>query len=382
MSKPFRFGVSMRGAGSKAEWVTKARRAEALGFSSLVMPDHLIGTRMSVGPALVLAAEVTTRLRVGSFVFDNDFRHPAVLAQEAATVDVLTAGRFEFGIGAGWMREEYDKTGIPFVDGGARVDRMAEALTIIKGLFGDQAVTLKGKHYTVSGLEGTCKPIQQPHPPILIGGGGTRLLTIAAAQADIISIMPRSKRDGSALEDGDATAGAFDRKLEVIRDAAGSRFEELEFNTLVQEVIVRIRDARNQVNVESARRIPVILVAGSQAPMLESQAPLIEFLARTEKPQVYAQLEQKPEQSISQLAGPVEIYLPLAGMIDTGKELERLDKEIAQARQEIARLQGKLANESFVTRAKPEVVEKEREKLAAQEERIEKLEARRVELAG
>lgn len=238
MSKPFRFGVSMRGAGSKAEWVTKARRAEALGFSSLVMPDHLIGTRMSVGPALVLAAEVTTRLRVGSFVFDNDFRHPAVLAQEAATVDVLTAGRFEFGIGAGWMREEYDKTGIPFVDGGARVDRMAEALTIIKGLFGDQAVTLNGKHYTVSGLEGTCKPIQQPHPPILIGGGGTRLLTIAAAQADIISIMPRSKRDGSALEDGDATAAAFDHKLEVIRDAAGSRFEELEFNTLVQEVIV------------------------------------------------------------------------------------------------------------------------------------------------
>jgi valyl-tRNA synthetase len=152
--------------------------------------------------------------------------------------------------------------------------------------------------------------------------------------------------------------------------------------SLVQEVIVRIRDARNQVNVESARRIPVILVAGSQAPMLESQAPLIEFLARTEKPQVYAQLEQKPEQSISQLAGPVEIYLPLAGMIDTGKELERLDKEIAQARQEIIRLQGKLANESFVTRAKPEVVEKEREKLATQEERIEKLKARRVELAG
>ena len=152
--------------------------------------------------------------------------------------------------------------------------------------------------------------------------------------------------------------------------------------SLVQEVIIRIRDARNQVNVESARRIPVILVAGSQAPMLESQAPLIEFLARTEKPQVYAQLEQKPEQSISQLAGPVEIYLPLAGMIDTGKELERLDKEIAQARQEIIRLQGKLANESFVTRAKPEVVEKEREKLAAQEERIEKLKARRVELAG
>jgi valyl-tRNA synthetase len=151
---------------------------------------------------------------------------------------------------------------------------------------------------------------------------------------------------------------------------------------LLQEVIVRIRDARNQANVEPARRIPVILAAGSQVPMLEAQAPLIEFLARTEKPQVHAHLEQKPGQSMSQLAGSVEIYLPLAGMLDLDKERERLDKEIAQAQQEVSRLQAKLTNESFVNRAKAEVVEKEREKLAAQEERVEKLKARRSELAG
>jgi len=158
--------------------------------------------------------------------------------------------------------------------------------------------------------------------------------------------------------------------------------EAEQFFGLLQEVIVRIRDARNQVNVEPARRIPVILAAGSLAGMLEAQAPLIEFLARTEKPQVYAHLEHKPEQSISLLADSVEIYLPLAGMVDIGQELERIDKEIAQAQQEVARLQSKLANESFVIRARPEVVEKEREKLATQEERIEKLKARRVELAG
>ncbi len=158
--------------------------------------------------------------------------------------------------------------------------------------------------------------------------------------------------------------------------------EAEQFFGLLQEVIVRIRDARNQVNVEPARRIPVILAAGSLAGMLEAQAPLIEFLARTEKPQVYAQLEHKPEQSISLLADSVEIYLPLAGMVDIGQELERLDKEIAHAQQEVARLQGKLANESFVTRARPEVVEKEREKLATQVERIEKLRARRLELGG
>jgi valyl-tRNA synthetase len=156
---------------------------------------------------------------------------------------------------------------------------------------------------------------------------------------------------------------------------------ESEFG-LLQEVIVRIRDARNQMNVEPARRIPVILVASEQVPMLEAQASLIEFLARTEKPQLYMQLEQKPEQAMSLLAGPVEIYLPLAGLLDISKELERLDKEIAQAQQEIVRLQGKLANEAFVTKAKPEVVERERERLTVQEERIGKLKTRRAELGG
>ena len=149
---------------------------------------------------------------------------------------------------------------------------------------------------------------------------------------------------------------------------------------LLQEVIIRIRDARNQMNVEPARRVPVIMAAGNQAAILEAQASIIEFLARTEKPQLHTELPQKPEQSMSLLAGQVEIYLPLAGLLDIGKELGRLDKEIGQAQQEIERLQGKLANEAFVAKAKPEVVEKEREKLAAQEERIGKLKDRRAEL--
>jgi valyl-tRNA synthetase len=149
---------------------------------------------------------------------------------------------------------------------------------------------------------------------------------------------------------------------------------------LLQEVIIRIRDARNQMNVEPVRRVPVIMAAGSQVAILEAQASIIEFLARTEKPQLHTELAQKPEQSMSLLAGQVEIYLPLAGLLDIGKELGRLDKEIGQAQQEIERVQGKLANEAFVAKAKPEVVEKEREKLAAQEERISKLKERRAEL--
>ena len=151
--------------------------------------------------------------------------------------------------------------------------------------------------------------------------------------------------------------------------------------SLVQQVVTLIRDARNQMNVELARRIPAIMAVGNHKAMFEQQVPLIEFLARTEKPQFYAALAQKPERTMSLLAGTVEIYLPLAGMLDIAKELERLAKEIAQSQQEQARLQAKLANQNFVARAKPEVVEKEREKLAAQEDRLAKLQARRAELA-
>ncbi|QBD80897.1 valine--tRNA ligase [Ktedonosporobacter rubrisoli] len=151
---------------------------------------------------------------------------------------------------------------------------------------------------------------------------------------------------------------------------------------LVQEVVTRIRDARNQMNVEPARRIPAIMAVGAALAMFEEQTPLIEFLARTEKPQLFSELAEKPEQAMSLLAGSVEIYLPLAGMLDLAKELERLNKEIAQAQQEVGRLQGKLANENFVAKAKPEVVEREREKLAAQEERVGKLKERRAELGG
>jgi valyl-tRNA synthetase len=156
---------------------------------------------------------------------------------------------------------------------------------------------------------------------------------------------------------------------------------ELQFG-LVQEVVTRIRDARNQMNVEPARRIPAILVVGDDLAVFEEQAPLIEFLARTQEPQLKRDLAVKPEQAMGLLAGSFEIYLPLAGMIDIGKELARLDKEVAQAEQELKRLQGKLSNQNFVAKAKPEVVEKEREKLSAQEERLAKLQARRAELVS
>ncbi len=214
-----------------------AQHVEASGYHTLVMPDHF-GPRLALAPALVLAAEATSRLRVGSLVYDNDFRHPAVLAQEVASIDLLTDGRFEFGLGAGWLKSEYDAAGIPFEPGATRVERMAEALEIIKALFNGTPVTFEGRYYRLTGLTGSPKPKQQPHPPILVGGGGRRLLTVAGQMADVISIMPRSRRDGSGLEDADASAEAFERKLAWIRDGAGDRFSRIELSTLVQSVVI------------------------------------------------------------------------------------------------------------------------------------------------
>lgn len=202
-----------------------------------MVSDHF-GPRMSVAPALVLAAHATEHMRVGSFVYDNDFRHPGLLAQEAATIDLLTDGRFDFGIGAGWLRSEYDAAGLDFAPGKIRVERLAESIQVIKSLMAGVPVTYEGKHYRLKELTAGFKTLQQPHPPFIIGGGGPRLLTLAATEADIVSLMPRSKGDGGGLEDADASAESFDRKVAVVRQAAGDRFEQLELNTLVQEVIV------------------------------------------------------------------------------------------------------------------------------------------------
>jgi probable F420-dependent oxidoreductase len=214
-----------------------ARHVENSGYHTLVMPDHF-GPRFALAPALVLAAEATSRLRVGSLVYDNDFRHPALLAQEAASIDLLTDGRFELGLGAGWLKSEYDAAGLAFDHGRTRVERMAEALHIVKALFNATPLTFEGRFYRLTALTGSAKPMQEPHPPVLIGGGGRRLLTLAAKEADIISVMPRSRRDGSGLEDADASPEAFTRKIGWIRDAAAGRFSAIELNTLVQTVVI------------------------------------------------------------------------------------------------------------------------------------------------
>jgi probable F420-dependent oxidoreductase len=214
MPKPIRFGIVSGGAPSREAWIALARRAEELRYSSLVMPDRL-GTALAVVPALAAAAEATTTLRIGSHVFANDYRHPVMLAREAATLDLLSNGRFELGLGAGVGQPDYDQMGISFDSPGVRVSRVEEALQIIKQFFTQETVNFTGKYYTVKNLPGLPTSAQKPHPPIFIGSSGKRMLTLAAREAD--SIAPEF-RDNASIEEA----------LGWIRDAAGERFAHLE----------------------------------------------------------------------------------------------------------------------------------------------------------
>lgn len=254
--RPFRFGVTAPTPSAGTDWVERARRVEQLGYSILVVPDHF-RDHLAPVPALTAAALATTRLRVGSLVFSNDFRHPAVLAKEAATIDVLSGGRFELGLGAGWLRAEYDQTGIPFEAPGTRVERLEEAVTIIKGLLAGERVTFAGRHYTIADLDGRPTPVQRPHPPIAIGGGGRRTLTLAAREASIVGLVPRARRDGSGLDLADLSDAATREKLEWVRAAAGDRFDSLEINTLIQAVAVTVPEQRTAAADQLASRFNV-----------------------------------------------------------------------------------------------------------------------------
>jgi len=206
---------------------------ESLGYATLYLPDHFTD---QVGPiaALMAAADATTKLRVGSLVFDNDYRHPVVLAKEAATLDLLSDGRLDLGLGAGWMASDYEQAGIPFDSAGKRISRMEEALTIIKGLFTGEPFTFAGEHYRVTAIEGSPRPVQKPHPPILLGGGGRRMLRIAAREADIVNVN-FDLREGAVNRNLVRTglAEATDEKLGWIRDAAGDRMESIELSVTI-----------------------------------------------------------------------------------------------------------------------------------------------------
>jgi probable F420-dependent oxidoreductase len=214
--RPLRFGMVFTGATEPRNWRDLARRLEGEGFSSLLVADHYLNP-MACGILQIAAADATTTLRVGSYVYNNDFRHPALLAKEAATIDVMSGGRLELGIGAGWHKGEYDQTGIPFDPGPVRVSRLEEAIEIMTRLWEGEALSFTGQHYRIDGLEGTPLPIQRPLP-LLIGGGGPRMLRLAARRAATVALVPRSLPDGG-LDPAEFQVGAFDARIAALEEA-------------------------------------------------------------------------------------------------------------------------------------------------------------------
>ena len=229
---PFRFGVTASRAPAGQAWTDLARRAEELGYDTFVMPDHL-GRQLSPVGALAAAAAVTSRIRIGAFVFANDYRHPLLLARETATLDQISGGRVELGIGAGWNTSDYRQLGMPYERPGLRIERLEESVALIRRLFAGERVSSAGPHYHLDRARLEPRPAQ-PRIPILIGGGGPRMLRVAAREADIVGLLTQFNRQGRPIV-MQATEGETARKVAIIREAAGSlaAFERLELNVLV-----------------------------------------------------------------------------------------------------------------------------------------------------
>jgi probable F420-dependent oxidoreductase len=233
--RKFRFGVMASHAASADSYREKARKAEDLGYSTWFVPDHFVDHPVAPMPAIAMVAETTSTLRVGTLVLGNDYKHPVVLAREAATLDLLSDGRLELGVGAGWMTADYEKAGIPLDRPRVRIARLAESIAILKGLMDDKPFSFEGEHYTITDLDGQPKPVQRPHPPMIVGGGAKKVLSLGAQEADIVGINA-NLRSGEAITEDAAhsiTGAATDQKLAWVREAAGDRFDDLEIQTFV-----------------------------------------------------------------------------------------------------------------------------------------------------
>lgn len=253
MVRPFRFLAEARAPASVRDLAETARRAEGMGIDTLVIPDHLI-PQLAPIPAMAAIVAVSDRLRVSPFVLNNDLRHPAVLAQELASIDVLSDGRLDIAIGAGWNRAEYDAIGLPFDPTPVRQARLAEAIAVLKGCFADAPFSFGGEHYAITDYDAQPKPVQRPHPPILIGGGGRRTLALAAREANVVGLAPRILPNGGP----DLSSVTFEgtrEKVGWVREAAGERFGQLELNVYPSMTGVTVTDRPLAAARELAERL-------------------------------------------------------------------------------------------------------------------------------
>ncbi|MCU1392350.1 MAG: putative F420-dependent oxidoreductase, family [Ilumatobacteraceae bacterium] len=265
-------------------WADSVREVEALGYSTMFVPDHF---DEGLGPitAMATAAAVTTTLNVGALVFDCDYRHPAVLARELATIDLLSGGRLEVGLGAGWKKLDYDRSGIPMDAPKVRVDRMIEHVTIIKGLFSGESVTFAGEHYTITDLDGTPKPFRPGGPKIVLAGGGKRVLRFAGKVADIVGVnasIHSGEIDTAAAQD--ALPARMDDKVAWVREGAGDRFDDLEINAWLSVAEVTEDSAGMGEFLGTVFEAPAADVLGSPLTLIGSPTEIAERLhARRER---------------------------------------------------------------------------------------------------
>jgi probable F420-dependent oxidoreductase len=280
----FRFGVQVSKETTAKGWAELARRSEAAGYDVLTMPDHFTDQLAPV-PALMAAADATTTLRVGALVFDNDYKHPVILAKELATLDLLSDGRTEIGLGAGWMISDYEEAGIQYDSPKVRIDRFIEGMAIIRGVMKDGPFSFTGEHYTVTNYEGFPKPVQAPCPPVLIGGGGKRVLTYAAREADIIGIngtLTAGVVGPEAL--ATMTADAVDEKVAIVAAAGAHRLNDIEMN--IRTFFVKVTDDRAGMveRISSMFQVPADMINNSPFALIGSVESCIEqLLERREK---------------------------------------------------------------------------------------------------
>jgi len=280
--QPFRFGVTTgtppRGSSPGEAWAGLARRAEALGYTTLLIPDHL-GRQLAPIAALTAAAAATSTIRVGPFVFANDYRHPLILAGEAATLDVLSGGRLELGLGAGWRVTDYRWLGLPYDEPRVRVDRLIEATALLKRLFAGGPVTHAGEHYQLDGAQLFPLPVQRPHPPIQIGGGGPRMLRFAAREADIVGLLPQFDRAGRPIVT-QATEAATENKADLVRFAADDRWDALELNVIVFDAGLVGSGAGPLTTVASAAKAAAVGLIGTPYVLYGTLGRLRDLLLR------------------------------------------------------------------------------------------------------
>ncbi|MFT4864787.1 MAG: putative F420-dependent oxidoreductase [Ilumatobacter sp.] len=243
-TKPFRFGVQLSNAASGTEWIEQARKVESLGYDIATMPDHFDGQLAPV-PALQAILDATTTLKASALVFDNDYKHPVVLAKELATMDVISNGRVEVGLGAGWMISDYEQAGMQYDRPGVRIDRFLEGLHIIKSAMGPDPFSFEGEHYKITDYNGFPKPVGGQCPPVIIGGGGPRVLKVAAREADIVGVNG-SLHAGVIGPDAISTmtGEVITEKVAIVADAAeaAGRLDHIEMN--IRAFFVSVTDDR------------------------------------------------------------------------------------------------------------------------------------------